>query len=283
MNHTAQIVPPDEEDSTLAKIHFTTVARIFIEVDRALGDALVVNSISSEDFTKLERARERRGRRFRLSLYDPDTQTLIITIPTGQHEVLHAFLYTMEVVASIIFMGLRYNWNILASKTFLPRGSNGGHRGEGDSSGGPFPERSGSRAFPTLIIEAGYSQSLTSLRQKARFWFHISNHDVKIVILAKLSRNRGLLTLEKWEEGPSQSRHGATTTRSVPPLEAFCRQTIIITKIDGDPPTYQVTGGDLVLSFRLLFLRDPRQGERDIVITAQGLEIYADRVWDQLN
>lgn len=284
MDSISQIALPneDEADDSLSTILFTTIAQLFREVNRSTGDALIVKSISPEAFSQLEKARERNGRKIRFSLYDPETQTLIITIPHGPHEALHSALYITEIFFEIGQIGLRYNWKHTSSKLFLPRGSNGGRRGEGDSGGGPNPERRDPHTFPTLVIEAGYSQSLRSLRQKARFWFDISNHDIKIVILAKLYRNRGIIILEKWQEGPSHPRSGATTTRSMPPLEASCYQTIVITKIDGNPPTFQVTSGDLVLSFRLLFLREPRQGESDIIVTVPKLQLYAEEVWTEV-
>lgn len=58
--------------------------------------------------------------------------------------------------------------------------SKGGGSGEGDSSGGPSPERRGCGAFPIIMVEAGYSQSWQYLRQKAQWWFRISNHDINL-------------------------------------------------------------------------------------------------------
>lgn len=163
---------------------------------------------------------------------------------------------------------------------FSKGGSSGseGSSGEGDSAGGPIPERDG-QAFPTLVIEAGYSQSLPSLRQKAHWWFDISNHDVKIVILAKLHLRQREITLERWEERQRGARAGATTTRHASAWVASCHQTITITESSANPQEYRVASGDLVLSFRLLFLRDPLPGEDDVVITVLMLQGYAQRVW----
>jgi hypothetical protein len=47
-----------------------------------------------------------------------------------------------------------------------------------------------------------------------------------------------------------------------------------------NPPVYNVTRSALVLGFRLLFFRDPGPEERDIVITVEGLQWYAEVVWD---
>jgi hypothetical protein len=46
------------------------------------------------------------------------------------------------------------------------------------------------------------------------------------------------------------------------------------------PARYVVTSGALRLEFRLLFLRDPREGESDVIINVQDLERYAATVWE---
>lgn len=112
-------------------------------------------------------------------------------------------------------MGLNYSWKQTAATEYFNGGSSGseGGSGEGDSSGRPLPERSSPGAFPTIMIEAGYSQSLQYLRQKAKWWFDISNHDIKSIILAKLYLRRRTIILERWEERQRKPRVGATTTR----------------------------------------------------------------------
>jgi hypothetical protein len=118
-----------------------------------------------------------------------------------------------------------------------------------------------------------------------RWWFSASDHQVKIVLLVKIqldhTENAGLL-IEKWEEEASVTgRPGATTTRRAAALRPVMRQSIRITQdATTDPESSTVTGGPLVLPFRLLFLRDsgPQEGG-DIVISVAELEHYARMVW----
>ncbi|KAK3935211.1 hypothetical protein QBC46DRAFT_272236, partial [Diplogelasinospora grovesii] len=77
---------------------------------------------------------------------------------------------------------------------------------------------------PTLVIEAGNSQTLEQLRVDMRWWFGPSNHQVKIVLLAKLDRNQGQIVLEKWVETRAQPRPGATTTRAAAASAAGLRE-----------------------------------------------------------
>ncbi|KAK0726952.1 hypothetical protein B0T26DRAFT_692376, partial [Lasiosphaeria miniovina] len=107
-------------------------------------------------------------------------------------------------------------------------------------------------AWPILVIEAGFSQSLGELYITMRRWFSMSNHEVKIVLLAKFNT-------------------------------PMLRQIITITRnTTTNPTSYNVTSGALVLSFRLLFLRDPGPGEGDFVFSVQELEEYAEDVWAQV-
>ncbi|KAK0724871.1 hypothetical protein B0H67DRAFT_569018, partial [Lasiosphaeris hirsuta] len=156
-------------------------------------------------------------------------------------------------------MGSKKSWRNSGSPTLSVRGYTRRRGKESDSSGGPKPERASRSAWPTLVIEAGVSQTLAQLRIGMWQWFSMSNHEVKIVLLAKFDGTT--ILLEKWEE-EIVVRPGATTTRhSLQHQEPVLRQVITITRdTTTDPISYHVTSGALVLSFRLLFLRDPGPG-----------------------
>ena len=156
-----------------------------------------------------------------------------------------------------------------------------GDEGEGDSTGGPRPERSSEGCWPTLVIEAGVSQSLGALRNDMRWWFSASDHQVQIILLAKFERPQSAIILEKWEEEPSTTRPGAMTTRNAAALQPVLRQTITITPdTTTNPISFNVTSGALVLGFERLFLRPPGPGEGDFVLSVQELEDYAQIVWE---
>ncbi len=116
-----------------------------------------------------------------------------------------------------------------------------------------------------------------------QWWFAASNHDVKIVLLAKLDSSQRMITLEKWAEEPVAARPGATTTRQSADFRPILLQTITIHRNEATSPiSYNVTRGALVLEFRLLFLRSPGEGEGDIIISVSDLQWYVDVecVWD---
>ena len=186
-------------------------------------------------------------------------------------------------------MGLRNDWKSTAATTFRPHGHPGGDGGEGDSTGGPRSQRSRGEDWPTLVIEAGYSQSLESLRRDMRWWFGASDHQVKIVLLAKLEVSQREIILEKWQEVSALPRSGATTTRAAAQLSPNRSQLINITRAPGitntdpnrfDPRSYIITSGALRLEFDHLFLRQPGQGEGDAIISIPQLQMYAVYVWE---
>ncbi|KAI8659645.1 hypothetical protein NCS56_01182100 [Fusarium sp. Ph1] len=121
-----------------------------------------------QDYNDIMHERDRQRRKFRLKRYYSECQMLIVTIPTMAHEILHAPLFGY-IQAAVIQMGLDDVWYPMATTTFRTQGHPNGDGGEGDSSGGPI-ERQGP-LWPTLVIEAGYSQTLEGLRRDMRWWF----------------------------------------------------------------------------------------------------------------
>lgn len=155
---------------------------------------------------------------------------------------------------------------------------NSGSSGEADASGGPFVAGVGElQDWPTLVIEAGYSQTLNRrLRDQMAWWFRASAHQVKIVLLIKMDpASPGEILIEKWQE-IQQDRAGATTTRASGALRPNLMQVINIRRIDDAAPTvpqsYAVTRDALRMDFAHLFLRQPEKGEGDIIIGIQQLQ-----------
>ncbi|KAK3376947.1 hypothetical protein B0T24DRAFT_574009 [Lasiosphaeria ovina] len=265
----------DSQTDDSQTIRFTKVRDLFNRIDHTSGDSLTVISMVLPFYFYM---RENQGRRYRFCDYDSNSQILIITITTDLHKQLHKRLYN-KFLGQVHNMGLLDNWKDIGSTTLL--GQQGQSGKEGDSAGGPMPQRTTKGSWPTLVIEAGFSQTLGQLYLIMKRWFSMSNHEVKIVLLIKFDGTR--ILLEKWEEEVAV-RPGATTTRhSLQHPTPVLRQSITITQnATTDPISYNVTRGALVLSFRLLFLRDPGPGEGDLVFSVQELETYAEVVWAQM-
>lgn len=221
---------------------------------------------------------EHPGRKLRLKRYYADRRSLIVTIPTSMHEVMHHDLL-LRICYQLYDQNLHLEWQPMQSTTF-PTQSRDRGGGQGDSSGGPGSRIGG--AWPTLVIEAGYSQSLAALRQQMRWWFDISDHQVKIVVLVKIYLGQGQINIEKYQEEQRQPRAGATLTRAAAALTPYLDQNITIVRHgeSADSLTsYTVTRGALRLDFERLFRRQPMGEERDIVITEEQLQQYAAGIW----
>ncbi|KAK5656342.1 hypothetical protein OQA88_4722 [Cercophora sp. LCS_1] len=260
--------PPKDSDppSDPPTVRFTNTQDLFDDIDSTPGDFLTVTNVSPDQFTEIERVREKRRRKFRFRRYDSNSQILIITIPTDLHEALHLGLY-------------RRYCNQLVRNV---QGHPGGNGGEGDSAGGPRPEREGKGNWPTLVNESGHSETLPELHKDMQWWFRASNHEVKIVILAKFDDQQHHILLEKWEEEISSPQGAITRSRAAAILQQngvlnpVKRQSITITRDETtDPVSYNVTRGALVLGFRLLFLRNPGPQEGDFVFSIQDLQLFA--------
>ncbi|KAI0457006.1 hypothetical protein F5B21DRAFT_465191 [Xylaria acuta] len=275
------------QNNKTPRMRFRSIEELFQAINNISRDYLVVTNVSPDDFAQISREREKfpsslsqKRRIFRLRRYYANTSTLAITIPTRLHEALHLHLYR-ECERKMGIMGLWNSWEPIGSATFRPQG-HPGDGGEGDSTGGPDPERATVDAWPTFVIEAGDSEPLGELRRDMRWWFSASDHQVKIVLLAKFEHTRREILIEKWEED-LPFRPGATATRqsvASTALEPVLRQNItILQNAATNPVSYHVTRGALLLSFRLLFLRNPGPQEGDIIIGLPELEHYAEKVW----
>ncbi|KAI1089235.1 hypothetical protein F5B19DRAFT_467976 [Rostrohypoxylon terebratum] len=255
-------------------IQFTNIKTLYQAIEEVSGDFLVVQNVSPRHFEEIS---SQEPRRFRLRRYHADKEILIITIPNALHEALHIELY-QSYVYQLWRKGIE-SWRSIGSTTLRPRGHPGGDGGEGDSSGGPRPARAYKDSWPTLVIEAGDSESLGALRDDMRWWFSASDHQVNIVVLAKFDRSDQRIIIDRWEE-EAQIRPGATTTRrpASNAVKPVLRQSITITR-DAATDSCHVARSALVLSFRLLFLRDPGPLEGDFIISIADLQAYARNVW----
>ena len=196
-----------------------------------------------------KKGRTRRDRRVRF-LYLADEKFLTVTIPTMVRKTLHVQLST-EITLEIVAMDLFDSWATLEATKYQQRQNSG----EGDFAGCPLPKL---QEWPTLVIEAGYSQSWASLHTKMRWWFTASKEQVKIVLLAKFEAGHNKIVLEKWKPAAILPRPGATATRSSSTHEPRREQLIVIqqepTANPANPAPYTVHGGGLVLKFNDLFV-----------------------------
>ena len=138
------------------------------------------------------------------------------------------------------------------------------------------------QGWPTMVIEAGVSESLPKLRNDANWWFNHSNGAVRIVLVISVNKARKEPIVEKWQLLPPFSPNPITSAAldqirqelpaPMPPRlhqpaatqQSYDAQVIKIT-------ANNITGAPLVLPFLALFDRPPKGNEADIVLGLQEL------------
>jgi hypothetical protein len=271
---------------------FTSLSRLGIEAERVLerlnrnDDAgnqyiLVLNLPRAIRSQLVENKNVLQGIDFRLMF--ERTTALIKVVPSEPHETATSRLRD-HITVSAVLAGASMDdilWG--ANKTHRP--SMAANKGkEADDCFIP-PTRHATRnqptGWPSLVIEAGVSESLTRLRYDARWWFENSEGAVRTVILLSIKRRQRTILLEKWQlSPPGQSvttqqalRIQQMTIPPMPPLGLqqaanqypFIAQTATIT-------TTNATGSlPIHLHYQALFDRAPGPGQPDIRLDAAAL------------
>ncbi|RFU34810.1 hypothetical protein B7463_g1551, partial [Scytalidium lignicola] len=224
-----------------------------------------ISGVSPRVFDIIENHRRDLGSAVRFT-YFADISTLIIKVVVEPHESAH-----LELGAAMI---IRASQMGISRREFKAIGSTRHHgvdasQKEGDSSYINRAIRLNPGDWPSIVIEAGYSESLPRLRNDMKWWIDRSGGEVRIVLLVKLSPITRNMVIEKW----------------IPRLQPRQNEGIQVATIDitssTNPPT--VTRDPLILEFDKVFLRPANPpNEQDIQFTRQHLEQYASLVWDDV-
>jgi hypothetical protein len=178
-------------------------------------------------------------------------------------------------------MGLKWEFWELGATTFKTlRVSK-----EGDSAFKPRSIRSGKADWPTIVLESGWSESLTKLRRDAHIWLENSKDDVKIVLLFSISRTARTMTIKKWENRPVPANPPVPVNRTATGLmtRAAVQTPTQIQAITIDSNSNTVNGAPLTLEFRKIFLRQAVPPlEHDFTFTTQDLSEFATDFWSTL-
>jgi len=233
---------------------------------------MIFRPVTTNDLLKIKRAREngKISRGVRLTHY-VDWDILIFKVPTAKHEAAHGN-FSDQLVIEAALMGLRWELFRLNATTYTtPHWSK-----EGDSSFKPRSMRTLETDWPTIVMESGWSESITKLREDAYSWLENSRGDVKIVLLFSISQTARKIIVEKWENRPLPANWPSTRSS----------MTQIPTKIQAitiDSDSNTAPGAPLTLEFRKIFLRQAVPPyEHDFTFTSLHLLAYAANFWGGL-
>jgi hypothetical protein len=146
----------------------------------------------------------------RITFFGDEIGLLFFRMTGPVHECAHAELFK-EIQDIISRMNLKRYYTAAAASRYK---GNGTKEKEGDSGIRPDPPRWAGNHYPTLVIEAGDSESLLRLYRDKDWWFDNSSPtlpqgDVRIVLLVKAYKTTKRLVIEQWHrlfyQSPSAS------------------------------------------------------------------------------
>ncbi|KFY63215.1 hypothetical protein V496_04064 [Pseudogymnoascus sp. VKM F-4515 (FW-2607)] len=197
------------------------------------------------------------------ALYLRDTQTLLLTMPGGPHE-LTAMHFNDRLAMKLDVMGCYEEIFNFGQETV----SIGSVSKEPDNSWGA------TRSYATCVLECAVSQSGRSLRCNAKIWLEQEESKVSQVITINVNRRRPEIVFIVWKRRREQLQTRAS------PLCAVVDQVVHITLQARRP----VAEGMLRLSFEEFFERKPQPGTRegDLFFSTRELEAIARKVWGKM-
>ncbi|KAJ5945165.1 hypothetical protein N7516_005333 [Penicillium verrucosum] len=130
-----------------------------------------------------------------------------------------------------------------------------GKKKQPDMGLGPRRTPRGCKKRPTVILEAGVSETEAKRRRDADLWLDPNRGNANVVITIKLNHKKALVKIDKWVWD------GANGT-------SVLSQHIEVSENDLDE--VKLSGGPLTIPFNLLFLREPEVTRKPIIHEGDG-------------
>lgn len=238
------------------------VERTILEFrDRGQSGYLVFQDIPYDTFLQL-------NTHYCASLYIRDAEILRLKMSPGRAH--NAAAGEFAKILTMKYVEMRVVHQVSADSTGLMELRNVSK--EADGSWGPADED-----YVTCVLEVGKSESQRHLVLDSRIWLESEGSHVSQVITMKITEDKPLITIQKWEATSRRLR----TTRADRPRQALKTEEVQVSLVNNVP----TASGSLRLSFAKLFERPPRPNtkEEDIVFTPDELVIIARRVWRRQN
>lgn len=239
-----------------------------LQAGKTSDQYLVFKPVTTDDRDKIDNTIGRHWRK----THCIDLDTLIVKLmPLARHEATHRSFGDLMKIQSYAMGFSPFEFLDVGGTTYH------GHfvKKEADTAFKPVPPRPNAADWPTIVLEAGVSQSLRQLKNGAKWWLSNSGGQVQIVLIFSVKKESRTIHIEKWETRPATGR---ATRSNRPPAQVPTQ----IQQITIDPNN--VTGAPLILHFHLIFLRAINQNavppEHDLTFTAQDLRNWADGLWN---
>lgn len=233
---------------------------------------LVFSSVTQDDLTKID---DQRGKHTRATYYKDVNLLIIKLMPSVKHEAAHGNFGQM-IVAKTIMMGMSIH-SLYSTGATRFEGSSSSK--EADTSFKP-QSRVNETDWPTIVIEAGLSESLAKLRSDANWWLVNSGGDVMIVVIISITPRKKSLRIEKWENVAPAPGRPITRANPSGPIPRSVQDITIRPNVTGAITPYRVIGAPLVLHFHKIFLRLPIPPETDFTFSTNELAEFARTFWE---
>ena len=237
-----------------------------LQAGRTTDQYLVFKPVTMDDRDKID---NKIGLHWRKT-HCIDLDTLIVKLmPLLRHEATHRSFSDLLKIQSYAMGFSPFKFLDVGGTTYK------GHFAskEADTALKPFTHRPNPADWPTIVLEAGESQSVYQLRNGAKWWLSNSGGQVQIVLIFLIQEGSRTIQIEKWETRPATGR---ATQLNQPQVPTQIQRIII------DPNN--VTGAPLILHFHLIFLRAINQNavppEHDFTFAAQDLQNWANGFWN---
>ncbi|OQE22815.1 hypothetical protein PENFLA_c012G09152 [Penicillium flavigenum] len=274
-------LPPDHIVRTFS--HFKGLrleAEQILKSLTEIGDGnqfMVILNLSARTIKELDEEHHRSLGAINYRFQWEGTTGLIKVVPSERHDATSNNL-SRAIDRKLTAMGIRWSEMIWAgTSTYKPTAGAGKQGDQAFLPPARCPNGLPSGSWPTFVIEAGVSQSISRLREDARRWFVISEGLVRIVIIISIKSTN--ITFEKWQLAPSSAPRPLTRAYlnplraqnpNIPPLTIQLiptQQPYSVQEVYVEPN--RVVGAPLVIPFVAIYDRLPGPGEHDILLNAQ--------------
>ncbi|QKX60802.1 uncharacterized protein TRUGW13939_07948 [Talaromyces rugulosus] len=211
--------------------------------------------------------------------YSTILHVIIITMPSQpREEAVHGFEGLLSILAHN--MGVFRKISKLGStRITLPD-----RKKQADCSWKPAFQ---ARQFPTVALEAGYTETAAKLQRDMERWIHDSRGQVKMGITIYIKRGSDNIEIKSWaptSPQPTLDVYIAAHKRQVVDRRVNQQPTLQVTQRilinRGANGNHSIEGGGLIIPFETLLLAQPGQGEGDFIFTTEMLlDEWAVLIW----
>lgn len=248
-----------------------------LDTDLSTQDTLIFYGATAAYVDAIEEAVEEDGDGLgRITFFgEEDAGLLFLRMVKPVYEVAHLSLF-LHIWRLTLEMGLKRNCYAVGTSTYKGIGT---RSKQGDSGLRPDPPRDFGNDFPTLVTEAGNSESLARLYKDKDWRFDNSplgglRGDVKVVLVVKVYRWTKRILLEQWYRGYQSPSQTITIIPHPYHREPFSPE-------EQELPTNRVvTGAPMIIPPEDMFLRPRRRGAKvDFVLPERDLAMWAVGSW----